>query len=370
MVDLKGQFSSIQKEIMDRIQSVISSSAFIQGTEVKSLETALADLVKSDYCVSCGNGTDALQLSLMALDLKPGDEVIVPAFTYIAPVEAIALLQLKPVFVDVDAKTFNIDVHEIASRITPQTKAIIVVHLFGQCAEMEEVMLLAAQHNLKVIEDNAQSITAQYRFSNGKTAQAGAIADIGTTSFFPSKNLGAYGDGGAVFTNDIQLAKTIRAIANHGQEEKYKHHRIGINSRLDTIQAAILNVKMNYLFSYTDARQKAASCYDQELKAVTLVQIPFRHPHSTHVFHQYTLKVERRDELQVYLKERGIASMVYYPFPAHLQPAYAYLNYKAGDFPVAESLCHQVLSLPIHSESNEEEVLYICQTIREFYQHG
>lgn len=370
MVDLKGQFSSLEKEIMDRIQAVIFSSTFIQGPEVKLFETSLADLLNVKSCISCANGTDALQLSLMALDLNPGDEVIVPAFTYIAPVEAIALLKLKPVFVDVDPATFNIAVDQLEAKITPRTKAIIVVHLYGQCAAMEEVLVLAAKYQVKVIEDNAQSITARYTFSNGTILPAGVIGDIGTTSFFPSKNLGAYGDGGAVVTNDPQLAKVIRAMANHGQEEKYKHQQIGINSRLDTIQAAILNVKLKYLSSYIEVRERAAAFYDEGLATISQVRVPVRMPYSTHVFHQYTLKVERRNELQIYLKERGIASMIYYPFPAHLQQAYAYLNYKAGDFPVSEMLCDQVLSLPIHSESKEEEVNYICQAIRGFYEQS
>jgi len=370
MVDLKGQFSSIEKEVMERIQSVISTASFIQGQEVKSFETALADLGHVDFCISCANGTDALQLSLMALDLKPGDEVLVPAFTYIAPVEAIALLQLKPVFIDVDAETFNMDTDKIEAAITDRTKAIIVVHLYGQCAHMEKVLSLASLHGLYIIEDNAQSIESEYLLSNGLSIKAGTIGDIGTTSFFPSKNLGAYGDGGAVLTKDEKWAKTIRAMANHGQEEKYIHHTIGINSRLDSIQAAILNVKLKYLTLYTATRQRAAALYDEQLKGIAELQLPFRAPYSTHVFHQYTIKVTRRNELQQYLIGKGIASMIYYPFPAHLQPAYSYLNYKKGDFPMAENLCDQVLSLPIHSESNEEDISYICQTIRAFYQHG
>jgi UDP-2-acetamido-2-deoxy-ribo-hexuluronate aminotransferase len=370
MVDLKVQFSLIEKEIMERIHAVISTSAFIKGPEVNLLEASLAEALHVEHCISCANGTDALQLSLMALDLNPDDEVIVPAFTYIAPVEAIALLRLKPVFVDVDPETFNIDVSLIEAAITSKTKAIIVVHLYGQCAAMEALVALAKKHKLHVIEDNAQSIMADYLFSNGSSAKAGTIGIIGITSFFPSKNLGAYGDGGALMCNDEKLSKTIRAMANHGQEEKYKHNRIGINSRLDSIQAAILNVKLKYLSKYISNRQKTAELYDEALKGVKGLQLPERSPSSTHVFHQYTIKVEKRNKLQEYLKEQGIASMIYYPLPAHLQPAYSYLNYKEGDFPVAEELCDQVLSLPIHSDSKAEDISYICETIKEFYLHG
>ena len=370
MVDLIGQFSPIEEEIMKRIRSVIDSSSFIQGTEVKTFEKDLAAVLKANHCISCANGTDALQLSLMALDLKPGDEIIVPAFTYIAPVEAIAILQLKPVFVDVDPDTFNMATDQIEAVITSSTKAILVVHLYGQCANMEKLLAVARKHKLFVIEDNAQSICADYLFEDGTAAKAGCVGDIGTTSFFPSKNLGGYGDGGALMTNDTKLAEAVRSIANHGQQEKYRHDRIGMNSRLDTLQAAILNVKLQHLDRYIKTRQQAATWYDERLRSIKAITIPIRSSFSTHVFHQYTIKTERRNELQQHLQVCGIASMIYYPIPAHLQTAYAYLNYKKGDFPVAEELCDQVLSLPIHSESTKDDIIYICETISQFFQHA
>jgi UDP-2-acetamido-2-deoxy-ribo-hexuluronate aminotransferase len=369
MVDLEGQFLRIEKEVMERIKAVISSSSFIQGPEVKSFEKNLADQLQVKHCISCANGTDALQISLMALGLKPGDEVIVPTFTYIASVEAAAVLGIKPVFVEVHPDTFNVDEGAIEKAITPRTKALIVVHLYGQCAHMEPIMALAKKHNLWVVEDNAQAINADYIFSDGSTAKAGCIGNIGTTSFFPSKNLGAYGDGGALMTNDDELAEKIRMIANHGQKQKYHHDSIGLNSRLDSVQAAVLNTKLNYLNDYTAARQQAAVLYDELLAKIPQVKTPSRAPFSSHVFHQYTIQVEQRDALQSFLKEKGIPTMIYYPLPTHLQKGYKELGYQKGDFAGSESLCEKVLSLPIHSESKPEEIQYICKHISLFFGH-
>ena len=370
MLDLKSQYAFIEKEVLDAIQAVIKSSAFIQGKEVGCFEMELASKLEVAHCISCGNGTDALQLSLMALELQAGDEIIVPAFTYIAPVEAVALLNLKPVLIDVDACTFNISPDQIERSISPKTKAIIVVHLYGQCAAMEKILALAKKYKLYVIEDNAQSILSEYIYSNGISVKAGCIGDIGTTSFFPSKNLGTYGDGGALMTNNANLAKTIKTLANHGQEEKYIHSKIGINSRLDTLQAAILNIKLKYLNDYTQRRQEAAAIYDRELSRLTNLLLPFRTTYSTHVFHQYTIRVKDRDKLKAFLSNKGIDSMIYYPIPVHLQPAYSYLGYVRGDFPIAELLSEEVLSLPMHSELKEDDVMYICESIKEFYNYG
>lgn len=369
MVDLEGQFLRIEKEVMDRIKAVISSSSFIQGPEVKTFEKNLATQLNAKHCISCANGTDALQISLMALDLKPGDEVIVPSFTYIASVEAAAVLGIKPVFVEVNPETFNVDETQIEKAITPRTKALIVVHLYGQCANMEPILALAKKHNLRVIEDNAQAINADYTFSDGSKAKAGCMGDIGTTSFFPSKNLGAYGDGGALLTHSDELAEKIKMIANHGQKQKYHHDSIGLNSRLDSVQAAVLNVKLKYLEEYTAARQKAAALYDTLLKKNPQIKIPARAPFSSHVFHQYTIQVKDRDQLQTFLKEKGIPTMIYYPLPTHLQKGYTQLGYTKGDLALSESLCEKVLSLPIHSESKPEEIQYICENIALFFAH-
>ncbi|MDF2456595.1 MAG: DegT/DnrJ/EryC1/StrS family aminotransferase [Cytophagaceae bacterium] len=370
MVDLEGQFLKIEKEVMDGIRSVISSSTFIQGPAVKAFEKNLAAHLNVAHCIACANGTDALQIAMMALDLKPGDEIIVPSFTYIASVEAAVLLGIKTVFVEVNESTFNIDETQIEKAITPKTKAILVVHLYGQSAPMESILATAKKHALFVIEDNAQAINATYTFSNGTTAKTGCMGDIGTTSFFPSKNLGCYGDGGALLTNHVVLAEKIKMIANHGQKEKYHHDLIGVNSRLDSLQAAVLNIKLKQLDTYTNTRQEAALLYDSLLKTVKEIEIPVRAPYSTHVFHQYTLKVSNRSGLQAYLKEKGIPTMVYYPLPTHLQKGYQNLGYRKGDLPVSESLCEKVLSLPIHSESKREEITYICEAIINFYQHG
>ncbi len=325
MVDLNRQLEPIKKEIDSAIQGVLKASNFIQGAPVRDFERKLSEWVGVKHVISCANGTDALQLAFMALGLKPGDEVIVPAFTYVATAEVIALLELKPVLVDVDEKSFNINIDAARGLVTSKTKAIVPVHLYGQSADMERILKFAEDHGLFVIEDTAQAIGAEVTFSDGSIRKAGTIGHMGTTSFFPSKNLGCFGDGGAIFTNDDNLAADLKMIANHGQRVKYYHDVIGVNSRLDTLQAAILNVKLKHLSFYCDARQKAAAYYDSVLKDVGQVSIPFRCDYTTHVFHQYTIKIERsysRDELKNYLSDNGIPSMIYYPLPLHKQKAY------------------------------------------------
>ncbi|MDX5346838.1 MAG: DegT/DnrJ/EryC1/StrS family aminotransferase, partial [Hymenobacteraceae bacterium] len=326
------------------------------------------DFLQIKHVIPCGNGTDALQIALMALDLPEGAEVIVPAFNYVATAEVIALLKLKPVFADVLPNTFTLDVASAKEKITDKTAAIMPVHLFGQCADMDAVMALAKEHDLYVIEDNAQAIGAKYISGSGEKATAGGIGHIGTTSFFPSKNLGCMGDGGAIFTNDDALANKLQTIANHGQAKKYVFSTIGVNSRLDTLQAAILRVKLQHLGQYIESRQKAASVYDEFFKDAEHIQTPVRAPYSTHVFHQYTLKVPAllRDALKLHLQEKGIPSMVYYPIPLHLQEAYQYLGYKKGDFPVSEALCEQVLSLPMHTELSHDQQQFISETVLSF----
>ena len=370
MVDLKGQYQKIKGEVDQAIQSIIDATAFVKGKEVKLFEENLRQYLDAKHVIACGNGTDALQIALMALNLNEGDEVITSPFTFIATVEVIALLNLKPVFVDVDPDTFNFNVQEIEQKITSKTRVILPVHLFGQCANMEQIRIIAQKHNLYVIEDNAQTIGADYSFSNGYKQKAGTIGDIGCTSFFPSKNLGAFGDGGAIITNNDELAVKIRAIANHGMERRYYHDYIGVNSRLDGIQAAILNVKLKSLNDYIKTRQKAAGFYDKSLQLIDSIQIPGRTKSSTHVFHQYTLKVadNLRDELQKHLKSKDIPSMIYYPVPLHLQEAFKHLGYKQGDFPIAEELCKEVLSLPMHTELTNEQLQYITDSIKEFFQ--
>jgi len=367
MVDLKSQYLKIKPEIDEAIQQVINSSVFIKGPQVTSFEKALANQIEVDHVIGCANGTDALQIAMMALDLKPGDEVITTTFSFIATVETIGLLGLKPILVDVDPNTFNIDASALEEVITPATKAIIPVHLFGQCADMEPIMHFAEEHDLYVIEDTAQAISAEYIFSGGQTRKAGSIGHIGCTSFFPSKNLGAYGDGGALFTNDSILAHKLRSIINHGSEVKYYHTRLGVNSRLDTLQAAILGVKLKYLNDYSLARKQAADYYDQIIKGIDEISIPYRDPKSSHVFHQYTLTVNPRyrDELKSALTAKGIPSMVYYPVPMHLQEAFTNLGYQEGDFPVAERLCKSVLSLPMHTELTRDQQDYIAENINQ-----
>jgi UDP-2-acetamido-2-deoxy-ribo-hexuluronate aminotransferase len=368
MVDLRGQYLRIKPEIDEAIQGVLTSTAFIQGPEVLRFADDLGRYLKSPFTIPCANGTDALQIAMMALELKPGDEVILPVHTYVATAEVIALLGLRPVFVDVDAETFNINVEQIEQKITTRTKAIVPVHLYGQCADMEPLLSIAKKHRLHVIEDAAQALGAQYTYSNGSTKFAGTMGTIGTTSFFPSKNLGCYGDGGALFTADADLAEKIKMMANHGQRVKYQHDMIGVNSRLDTLQAAILIVKLKYLSEYTTRRQAVADFYDDAFRDLQFLTVPSRSHNSTHVFHQYTLKLKNqdRDRFKSHLEANTIPSMIYYPIPLHLQKAYQNPEFPAGTFPVTEELSECVLSLPIHTEMSLEELNYISEVIKSF----
>ncbi|WP_253274011.1 DegT/DnrJ/EryC1/StrS aminotransferase family protein [Flammeovirga sp. OC4] len=367
MVDLHTQYLNIKEDVDKGIQEVIHSCAFINGPAVKSFAEELAIYNKVKHTVPCANGTDALQVAMMAVGLQPGDEVLVPVHTYVATAEVIALLQLTPVFVDVDSDLFTIDVSQIESKITPKTKAIVPVHLYGQCADMESIMQLSKKHNLFVIEDTAQAIGADYTFSDGTIKKAGTIGHIGCTSFFPSKNLGCYGDGGAMLINDDELAKKAKMIASHGQSIKYHHDIIGCNSRLDTIQAAILRVKLPHLDQYNSNRRRVAKKYDDSFKDIMQLQTPKLAVYSTHVYHQYTLKVEgvNRDELKEKLQEKGVPSMIYYPVPLHFQKAYSLSEFGKGSFPVTEHLSDVVLSLPIHTEMEEKQQNYIIQSILE-----
>jgi len=371
MVDLDRQYLSIKEEINRSIHDVLEAANFIQGTQVREFEMNLSEWVGAKHVISCANGTDALQLAFMALGLKPGDEVIVPTFTYVATAEVIALLGLSPILVDVDSQTFNIDIEAASHFVTSRTKAIVPVHLYGQCANMEQIMKFAESHNLYVIEDTAQAIGAEIKFSDGSTRKAGTIGQIGTTSFFPSKNLGCFGDGGAIFTNDDSIAAKLKMIANHGQRIKYYHDVVGVNSRLDTIQAAILGVKLKHLNSYCEARQRAASYYDSALKHVQQITIPFRSSFSTHVFHQYTIKIDEhysRDELKSYLAEQGIPTMIYYPLPLHKQKAYLEFQREDMDYPISTSLCNSVLSLPMHTHLDPDELEHIVYHLKRFFQ--
>ena len=368
MVDLKSQYEKIKTEVDSAIQNVLNNTAFINGPEVKAFQTELEHYLGAKHVIPCANGTDALQIAMMALDLKPGDEVITADFTYVATAEVIALLGLKPVLVDVIPNTFEIDTAAIEKAITPKTKAIVPVHLFGQCADMEAIMALAKKHNLYVIEDTAQAIGAEYIFSDGTKKKAGTIGTIGCTSFFPSKNLGCYGDGGAIFTNDDTLATKIRIIANHGQSAQYIHDSIGVNSRLDSIQAAILRIKLRDLDHYAAARNKAATYYDKAFANHPKLITPARAKFSNHVFHQYTLQLNGVDRtaLRDFLASKDIPAMIYYPIPLHLQKAYLDSRYKAGDFPVTEKLCASVMSLPMHTELDEETLKYITDSVIDF----
>ena len=369
MVDLRSQYDRIKAEVDSAIQEVIDTTAFINGPQVKSFGNSLASYTGAKHVITCANGTDALQIAMMALGFQPGDEVIVPAFTYVATVEVIALLGLKPIFIDVVADTYELDIAQLEDKITARTVGIVPVHLYGQCSNMELILELAQKHGLKVIEDTAQAIGAHYTFSDGRKAQAGTMGDIGTTSFFPSKNLGCFGDGGAVFTNNEDLAKKLQMIANHGQAKKYHHESIGVNSRLDTLQAAILNVKLKHLDRYSASRNEVADRYDEAFRSHPNIKIPKRAINSTHVFHQYTIQVEgfNRDELKDYLAEKGVPSMVYYPISLHQQVAYQEYGYKTGDFPVSELLCTKVLSLPIHTEMKTADQAYIIESINGFF---
>lgn len=365
MVDLKQQYLRLKPEIDAAIQSVLDSTAFIQGSPVRELEENLSQYTGSKHVVSCGSGTDALLAALMALGIGAGAEVITVPFTFIATVEAIALLGAKPVFVDVCADSFNMNVRQLEKVISKKTKAIIPVHLYGQCADMEPILNIANKHNISVIEDACQAVGAQYTFSDGTAKQAGTMGDVGCISFFPSKNLGCYGDGGAILTQNEDLAEKLRAICRHGSSTKYHHDYIGFNSRLDTLQAAILQVKLHHLDEFIANRKVAANYYLEALKEIGWIQLPDNKKNTTHTFHQFTLKVKdgKRDALKQYLSERGVPSMVYYPIPAHLQPAYRSLGYQEGDFPVSVQLCKEVLSLPIHTEMTIEQLQFITQTI-------
>lgn len=365
MVDLKRQYLRLKEELDTAIQRVLDSAEFIQGSPVSEFEESLSEYTGSKHVVGCGNGTDALYAALLALGVGPGDEVITVPFTFISTVEVIALTGARPVFVDVCEESFNLDVRQLEKAITPKTKAIIPVHLYGQCADMEPLLSIAKKHNISVIEDACQAIGAEYTFSDGTRRQAGTMGTVGCTSFFPSKNLGCYGDGGALMTDDDLLAEKLRAICRHGSTERYRHRYVGLNSRLDTLQAAVLKVKLGHLDEFIAARRTAAAFYDQALQQVKAVQLPVTSSYSTHTFHQYTLKVDaaRRDVLREHLSDCQIPTAVYYPVPAHLQEAYLHLGYREGDFPVSERLCGEVLSLPMHTELTAEQLQYIIQTI-------
>ncbi|MBN2776722.1 MAG: DegT/DnrJ/EryC1/StrS family aminotransferase [Bacteroidales bacterium] len=368
MVDLKSQYLKIKNEVDTKIANVIDNTEFINGTEVKLFKQELSEYLDVRHVIPCGNGTDALQIALMALGLQPGDEVISADFTFIATVETIALLKLTPVMVDVDPHTFCIDPDRIEAAITPKTKAIIPVHLFGQTADMDRIMEIAEKHNLFVIEDTAQAIGSDFTSSKGWTKKAGTIGHIGCTSFFPSKNLGCYGDGGAIFTNDDNLNEKISSIVNHGMKVRYYHDNIGVNSRLDTIQAAVLRVKLPLLDKYNAARRSAADYYDNAFKNCDKIITPKRFEKSTHTFHQYTLILKDVDRvgLQKHLSDKGIASAVYYPVALHNQKAFQEFKYDAGDFPVTDKLCETVLSLPMNTELDNDTLKYITENVLEF----
>ncbi|MFO0356520.1 MAG: DegT/DnrJ/EryC1/StrS family aminotransferase [Sphingobacteriaceae bacterium] len=368
MVDLKTQYEKIKSEVDNGIQEVINNTAFINGPAVKEFQKDLEDYLHVKHVIPCANGTDALQIAMMALGLKPGDEVITADFTYVATAEVIGLLGLTPVLVDVNEDTFDINIEAIEKNITPKTKAIVPVHLYGQCCNMEAIMAIAKKHNLYVIEDVAQALGADYIFSDGTKKKAGTIGTIGCTSFFPSKNLGCYGDGGAIYTNDDDLAAKLRMVAHHGQSKQYVHDVVGVNSRLDTIQAAVLKVKLKHLDSYAKARNNAAEFYDKAFANHPKIKTPKRAKHSNHVFHQYTLTLNGvdRDKLREHLASKNIPSMIYYPIPLHLQNAFKSDRYKAGAFPVTEKLCASVISLPMHTELSNETLKYITDGVLEF----
>ncbi len=369
MVDLKSQYFKIEAEINTAVMKVIKDANFINGPEVLLFANNLSTYLNDAHVITCANGTDALQIAFMALGLKPGDEVIVPSFTYVATAEVIGLLQLKPVMVDVDPLYFNITKANIEQAINSKTRAIVPVHLFGQCADMEPILNLAKEKGLYVIEDTAQAIGAVYTFSDGTQKKAGTMGDIGCTSFFPSKNLGCYGDGGAIFTNNTMLAERIKIIANHGQVKKYIHKYIGVNSRLDTIQAAILNIKLKYLDQYIAARRTAAYCYDQLLSGINGLHTPERARNSTHVFHQYTMVISngRRDALKQHLETAGIPAMVYYPVPLSEQEAFSTIGEVVGSLKETERLCASVLSLPMHTELTSQHQITVSEQIKSFF---
>ncbi len=369
MVDLKGQYQRISEEIDQAVLDVVRSTQYINGPEVKLFSEELATYLGAKHVIPCANGTDALQVAMMGLGLKPGDEVITATFTYVATAEVIALLGLTPVLVDVDPVTFCLDPEQVRRRVTDKTKAIVPVHLFGQSAPMQEIMEIASEHNLFVIEDNAQAIGCEYTFGDGSVKKAGAIGTVGTTSFFPSKNLGCYGDGGAMFTNDDEVANQLRMMANHGQTVRYYHDVIGVNSRLDSVQAAILRIKLRYLDEYCAARLAAANAYSEALSQADWITVPATASYSTHVFHQYTMVLDDtvdRNALQKHLNDKGIPANIYYPVPLHLQKAYRSDLYKEGDFPVTEKLCASVLSLPMHTELDADQIAFITDSVLEF----
>ncbi|NAW51779.1 aminotransferase class I/II-fold pyridoxal phosphate-dependent enzyme [Elizabethkingia argentiflava] len=367
MVDLQSQYRKIKSEVDKEVVEVMDSATFVNGPAVKAFTTELQDYLNVKHVIPCANGTDALQIALMALDLKEGDEVITADFTFAATVEVIHLLKLKSVLVDVDYNNFTINTEKLKSAITPNTKAIIPVHLFGQCANMEEILKIAKEHHLYVIEDNAQAIGANYTFSDGTQQKSGTMGTIGTTSFFPSKNLGCYGDGGAIFTNDETLAHKMRGIVNHGMYRRYYHDEVGVNSRLDSIQAVVLRIKLKLLDAYTKARNEAADYYDKAFANHDQILIPSRSPYSTHVFHQYTLRIlnGKRNGLQEFLASRDIPAMIYYPVALRKQKAY-FQESKAADFENTDRLLEQVISLPMHTELDEEQLNYITQSVLEF----
>ncbi|MEN8228594.1 MAG: DegT/DnrJ/EryC1/StrS family aminotransferase [Bacteroidota bacterium] len=369
MVDLHTQYLHIKAEVDEAIQQVIESTAFIKGKDVALFQEELSAYMGVKHTITCGNGTDALQVAMMALNLRPGDEVITTPFTFISTIEVIKLMGLHPILVDVREDTFNLDPSLLEKAITGRTRAIVPVHLFGQCAHMEAILNIASKQNLFVIEDNAQALGANYIFSDDTTQKAGTIGDIGTTSFFPSKNLGGYGDGGAIFTNSDELGEMLRAMVNHGMKRRYYYDYVGVNSRLDTMQAAILRVKLKELEKYHHARQHVADFYDNALSGIADLRVPVRSDFSTHVFHQYTLQVpaETRDELRSFLQDKSIPSMVYYPVPLHMQHAYGELGYRQGDLPVAEELSGRVLSLPMHTELDEQQLTYITDQIQAYF---
>ena len=368
MVDLKSQYEKIKSEVDKGIQEVIDSCAFINGPAVKTFQADLEDYLGVKHVIPCANGTDALQVSMMALGLKPGDEVITTSFTFIATAEVIALLELTPVLVDVEPDTFNIDPKAVEKAITAKTRAIVPVHLFGQCADMDALQEIADKHDLFIIEDACQAIGADYIFKDGSSKKAGTISNVGCTSFFPSKNLGCYGDGGAIFTNDDKLADEMRAVVNHGMKVRYYHDMVGVNSRLDSIQAAVLRVKLQYLDDYAKERRRVADYYDNAFQGHPNLQIPVRWENSTHVFHQYTLLTKGIDRaaLQQHLMSKDVPAMIYYPVPLHMQKAYLDPRYKKGDFPVTEMLSERVISLPMSTELDEEQLEYICSNVIEF----
>jgi UDP-2-acetamido-2-deoxy-ribo-hexuluronate aminotransferase len=368
MVDTKTQYLKIKQEVDEAVINVLESSMFIGGKVVNDFGDHLAAYNGSKHVIPCANGTDALQIAMMALDLQPGDEIITPSFTYIATVEAAALLHLKPVFVEVDKQTFCIDPEALEKAITPKTKAIVPVHLYGHAAEMEKIMAIAEKHGLFVIEDNAQAIGSDYTFSNGSVKKTGSIGHIGCTSFYPSKNLGAYGDGGAIFTDDDSLAVKLKMIASHGQSKRYYHDVVGCNSRLDAIQAAILDIKLKHLDEYTAARQQAADHYDNAFKNIPAITIPFRASYCSHVFHQYTLCLNNvsRDGLNSYLAQNGVPSMIYYPVPCHKQKMFDAFGGSGYHLPVTDWLCERVISLPIHTELEKEQQDLIISRILDF----